>query len=194
MHPALRAGWLAGHYLTNQSLIGIVSSVESKPSLLQRELRQNRPFASVGHEALLGLVRTADHVRRELAKVIEPTGVTGQQYNVLRILRGAGDAGLPTLEIADRMIEHTPGITRLLDRLEAKHLVRRARCPRDRRQMLCWVTDDGLALLAGLDEPVAGANAALVTGMPREDQERLIALLEHVRQCRCTKGAPPQDA
>jgi MarR family transcriptional regulator, organic hydroperoxide resistance regulator len=163
----------------------------SQPSLLQRELRQNRPFASVGQEAFLGLIRTADHVRRELAKVIEPAGVTGQQYNVLRILRGAGDAGLPTLEIAERMVEHTPGITRLLDRLEAKHLVRRFRCPKDRRQMLCWITEEGLTLLAGLDVPVTEAHASLVTGMPHEDQERLVDLLEHVRQCRCTKGAPP---
>jgi len=163
----------------------------SQPSLLQRELRQNRPFASAGQEAFLGLIRTADHVRRELARVIEPAGVTGQQYNVLRILRGAGDAGLPTLEIAERMVEHTPGITRLLDRLESKHLVRRSRCPKDRRQMLCWITGQGLALLDGLDAPVTEAHAALVTGMPLEDQERLVDLLEHVRQCRCTTGAPP---
>lgn len=163
-----------------------------RPSLLQRELRQNRPFASAGQEALLSIVRTADHVARELAAIIEPAGVTRQQYNVLRILRGAGEAGLPTLEIAERMIERTPGITRLLDRLEAKHLVRRLRCPKDRRQMLCWITEAGLALLASLDAPIDAANEALVTGIPRESQEQLIALLGQVRQCRCTGDAPPQ--
>lgn len=161
-------------------------------SLLQRELRQTRPFASAGQEALLGLVRTADHVAHEFAQVIEPAGVTLQQYNVLRILRGAGDAGLPTLEIAERMVERTPGITRLLDRLEAKRLVRRARCPEDRRQMLCWITPDGAALLATLDAPVLQANAALVAGLSPKAQEQLIALLEQVRQCRCTPGAPPR--
>jgi DNA-binding MarR family transcriptional regulator len=165
-----------------------------KPSLLQRELRQTRPFDSLGHEALLGILRTADHVTRELAHLIEPTGITLQQYNVLRILRGAGEAGLPTLEIAERMVERTPGITRLLDRLEAKHLVRRTRCPKDRRQMLCWITEPGLALLARLDAPVTRANGALVSGMPRASQERLVELLEHVRSCRCTKGAPPHGA
>jgi DNA-binding MarR family transcriptional regulator len=166
-------------------------SMESgRPSLLQRELRQNRPFASVAQEALLGILRTADHVAREMAQLIEPAGVTLQQYNVLRILRGAGDTGLPTLEIADRMVERTPGITRLLDRLEAKHLVRRLRCPKDRRQMLCWITDEGLSLLASLDAPVEGANAALVTGMALEAQGQLIDLLGHIRQCRCSKGAP----
>lgn len=163
-----------------------------RQSLLQRELRQNRPFASVGQEALLGILRTADHLARELGQIIEPAGVTGQQYNVLRILRGAGNAGLPTLEIAERMVERTPGITRLLDRLEAKHLVRRLRCPKDRRQMLCWITEEGLALLASLDAPVNAANASLVARLARADQEHLIDLLDQIRQCRCTRGAPPQ--
>jgi DNA-binding MarR family transcriptional regulator len=162
-----------------------------RASQLQRELRQNRPFASPGQEALLGVLRTADHVSREIAQVIEPAGVTLQQYNVLRILRGAGETGLPTLEIADRMVERTPGITRLLDRLEAKHLVRRLRCPKDRRQMLCWITDPGLTLLASLDAPLERANAALVAGMPVEAQERLVDLLGQVRRCRCSGGALP---
>ena len=74
------------------------------------------------------LVRTADLVRRVLDAVVEPHGITLQQYNVLRILRGAGAEGLPTLEIGERMIEQAPGVTRLLDRLEAKGLVRRQRC------------------------------------------------------------------
>jgi len=163
-------------------------------SLLQRELRQTRPFASAAQEAHLALVRTADHVGRQMARVVEPAGVTLQQYNVLRILRGAGDAGLPTLEIADRMIEQTPGITRLLDRLETKQLVRRSRCPKDRRQMLCWITPDGEALLAGLDAPILEAHAAVVADLTAEEQAQLIALLERVRQCRCTPGAPAPPA
>ncbi|HZJ72423.1 MAG TPA: MarR family transcriptional regulator, partial [Planctomycetota bacterium] len=101
--------------------------------VLQREIRQTRPFPSVEAEAVVGLMRTADVVKRGLARVVEPRGLTLQQYNVLRILRGAGPEGLPTLEIAGRMIEQAPGVTRLLDRLEAKNLVQRARCPRDRR-------------------------------------------------------------
>ena len=105
-------------------------------SSLQHELRQRRPFASPAHEAVVGLMRTADLVRRQMTALVEPHGITLQQFNVLRILRGAGDEGLPTLEVAERMIEQTPGVTRLLDRLEAKELVRRQRCPKDRRQHL----------------------------------------------------------
>ncbi|HSN86827.1 MAG TPA: MarR family transcriptional regulator, partial [Thermoanaerobaculia bacterium] len=88
-------------------------------------------------------MRTTDLVRRAIARLLEPYDMTPQQYNVLRILRGAGEEGIPTLEISDRMIEQAPGITRLLDRLEAKKLVRRQRCPEDRRQVLCWLTPEG---------------------------------------------------
>jgi len=150
-------------------------------SQLQRELRQARPFRSPQQEAGIALVKTADHVRRQVAHVIEPQGITPQQYNVLRILRGAGKEGMPTLEIARRMIERTPGITRLLDRLEAKRLVRRERCPTDRRQVLCWIDPPGIELLKGLDEPVASAEQAALRGLPARDLERLIRLLDAVR-------------
>src|SRR5213075_1010020 len=94
-------------------------------SAIERELKQARPFRTRGQEAAVGLMRTADLVHRLLEQALEPSGVTAQQYNVLRILRGARPESLPTLEIAERMIERTPGITRLLDRLEAKKLLRR---------------------------------------------------------------------
>src|SRR5438067_12213601 len=99
-------------------------------------------------------MRTADVIRRFIGTVIEPHGITSQQYNVLRILRGAGLEGLPTLEIAERMIEQAPGITRLLDRLEAKKLVRRERPSDNRRQVLCYVTKAGLDLVRELDAPI----------------------------------------
>jgi DNA-binding MarR family transcriptional regulator len=127
------------------------------------------------------LLRTSDLLRRALSQVVDPEGITLQQYNVLRILRGAGEAGLPTLEIADRMVERSPGITRLLDRLEAKALVRRARCARDRRQVLCFITDVGLSLLARLDEPIALAEDAFLRPVAGPDMERLIGILEAVR-------------
>src|ERR687897_938950 len=101
--------------------------MRDETSALQKEIRQTRPFQSRGQEAVLALMRTTDLARRVIGKVLEPYDVTAQQYNVLRILRGAGEAGLPTLDIADRMIEQAPGITRLIDRLEAKGLVRRER-------------------------------------------------------------------
>src|SRR5215510_3147270 len=99
-------------------------------SAIQAEIRQGKPFHSRTQEGLIALMRTVDLLRRAVTEVVEPHGLTLQQYNVLRILRGA-QADLPTLEIAERMIEQAPGITRLLDRLEAKGLVARARCAED---------------------------------------------------------------
>jgi DNA-binding MarR family transcriptional regulator len=153
----------------------------ARASLLQREIRQRRPFQSVGHEAVLALLRTTDLVRRRLAEVIEPHGLTVQQFNVLRILRGAGDAGLPTLEVAERMVEQTPGITRLLDRLEAKALVRRQRCPEDRRQHLCWITASGLVLVTRLDAPTLAAIERCLEHLGRRERTTLIRLLEAIR-------------
>lgn len=155
-----------------------------KRSALQRELRQNRPFRSPAHEAAVGLIRTADLVRRSLAAVIEPHGVTLQQYNVLRILRGAGDAGMPTLSVAERMIEQTPGVTRLLDRLEAKGHIRRERCRQDRRQHLCWITGQGATLLTELDAPVLAAQSRTLGALTESEQKHLVRLLERIRGTR----------
>lgn len=150
-------------------------------SALQHELRQRRPFQSTAHEAVVGLMRTADLVRRQMAALVEPHGITVQQFNVLRILRGAGDEGVPTLEVADRMIEQTPGVTRLLDRLEAKELVRRQRCPRDRRQHLCWITPKGLALLQKLDGVLMRAHEDTLKGLRSKDRVAFIRLLDAIR-------------
>jgi len=157
---------------------------------LQQEIRQTKPFLSIGQEAVLGILRTADEIRHRLTELMAPHGVTVQQYNVLRILRGAGDTGLPTLEIAERMIERSPGITRLLDRLEKKSLVRRARCQEDRRQMLCWITSEGRALLAALDGPIEQSEAEALATMDRADVERLIELLDAVRTTLTTGDEP----
>ncbi len=130
---------------------------------------------------MLGLMRTADVVRRSFGRVLEEQGITLQQYNVLRILRGAGDSGLPTLEIGSRMIEESPGITRLIDRLEAKAWVRRERCPHDRRQVLCWITAAGLGVLESLDEPMADADDRALSMLSTEDKSHLIRLLDAIR-------------
>jgi DNA-binding MarR family transcriptional regulator len=151
------------------------------PTPIQEVIRQRRPFRSAAHEVVVALLRTADVLQRQGAAVVDPLGITLQQYNVLRILRGAGDAGLPTLEVAARMIEQTPGVTRLLDRLEAKDLVRRQRCPQDRRQHLCWITRAGLDVLATLDEPVHRSNLESVKALSQADQQELLRLLALVR-------------
>ena len=150
-------------------------------SRLQRELKQNRPFGGATQETAVSLLRTADLVRRSLGTVVEEQDFTLQQYNVMRILRGAGDAGLPTLEIAERMIEQTPGITRLIDRLETKKLVHRERCLTDRRQVFCRITKEGLALLARLDEPVREAERVALAELSERQLAQLLALLDRAR-------------
>jgi len=152
-----------------------------KPLSLREEIRQNKPFESPAQEAILALSRTTDLLQRRFAQLVEPHGVSLQQYNVLRILRGAGREGTPTLEIADRMIQKTPGITRLLDKLEAKHLVRRKRRPADRRQVLCWITAAGLGLLADLDKPMRDSGAQAMESLTTSELRGLIAGLERVR-------------
>ena len=135
--------------------------------------------------AVMDLLRTVDAVRRFLTRVVEPQGVTLQQFNVLRILRGAERAtppiGLPTLEIAERMVERAPGITRLLDRLETKGLVARKRCPEDRRQVLCRITPAGLTLLARLDGPMARADGDCLGMLSAAERRTLSAILEAIR-------------
>jgi DNA-binding MarR family transcriptional regulator len=150
-------------------------------SRLQRELKQNKPFAVKAEEAAVALIRTADLIRRSVAAVLEPHGITVQQYNVLRILRGAGEYGLPTLEIADRMVEQTPGITRLIDRLEAKRLVSRERCTTDRRQVFCRISPEGLALLLSLDLPLQKSEEAALGVLSPSDLLKLIDLLDRTR-------------
>ena len=132
--------------------------------------------------AVLGILRAADVLRRRGAALLEPHGITLQQYNVLRILRGARPDGLCTLTIADRMIEQAPGITRLIDRLEAKQLVVRVRSSEDRRQVWCRITPAGLRLLARLDESVAALDRQAVAALPRADQMRLAELLRAIHR------------
>lgn len=152
-----------------------------EPLNLREEIRQTKPFESPAQEAILGIYRTSDMLQRRFAQLVEPRGISLQQYNVLRILRGAGKEGTPTLDIAQRMIEKTPGITRLLDKLEAKHLVRRKRCPEDRRQVLCWITDAGLNLLSQLDKPLVQSGSSAVECLNQAEIRQLIAILGKLR-------------
>lgn len=145
------------------------------------EIRQTKPFRSIEEESLVALILTTDLVLRRLAEVIEPSGITHQQYNVLRILRGSHPEPLPTLEIAARMIEQTPGITRLVDRLEAKELVTRERGSDDRRCVYCTITPAGLELLARLERPVRQVAKTAFAGLDEAKQRRLLTALDAVR-------------
>ncbi len=126
---------------------GVATDSDESAHGLQAEIAQRRPFHSIKAEVTVGILRTAALIERHFAQVVASTGVTVQQYNVLRILRGAGPEGLPTLVIRDRMIHAAPGITRLLDKLEKAGLARRERASPDRRQVFCYITPKGLEVL-----------------------------------------------
>src|SRR5918912_3053424 len=133
--------------------------------------RAQQPQARTAYSTLLS---TADRVRTFFETVCAPFDITGQQCNVLRILRGAEPEGLPTLTIPVPMIERTPGITRMIDRLEAKGLVAREVRPHDRRCVYCRITAKGLGLLKALDGPVEEANHAAFAGLDEAELEQLI--------------------
>ncbi|MDX1646123.1 MAG: MarR family transcriptional regulator [Longimicrobiales bacterium] len=145
------------------------------------EIKQSRPFRSKSHEAYVALLRTADESKRFVSQVLEAEGVTLQQYNVLRILRGAGERGLPTLSVAERMIERTPGVTRLIDRMEKKGWVRRERCTEDRRRVWCLITDEGLDLLARLDGPIDAVDDILAGALDDKELERFVEYMNRLR-------------
>lgn len=151
------------------------------PSRLQSELRQSRPFRSRRQEAFLSILRSADVLRRAVATLLDPHGITPQQYNVLRILRGAGPEGLPTLAIGERLIEQTPGMTRLLNRLEARGWVERTRNAHDRRQVDCRLTPAGQELLARLDPLMDDADQTMLATLTPEQLDSLIQTLDLVR-------------
>jgi DNA-binding MarR family transcriptional regulator len=148
---------------------------------VREEILQGKPFKSLGQEAAIDLLRTADVVRRRLGGALAAHGITGPQYNVLRILRGAGKEGLCTLAVAHRLIERAPGITRMLDRLEARGWVRRERSATDRREVRCYLTAAGSALLAETDGVVELLDSETVTALTEAEGRQLIQLLDKLR-------------
>ena len=153
-----------------------------KASSIQEEIKQTKPFSSVEEEALLALMRTADQVGQRNAEILKPLGLSPTQYNALRILRGGGEKGLPCSEIAVRMINHDPDITRLLDRLAKRGLVERSREEKDRRVVTARITKDGLELLSSMDRRVRDAPKQLLTGIGEKRLQTLLRLLRTVRE------------
>lgn len=154
------------------------------PLSLQQELKQTRPFATLEEEALLSIQRTAAVLGRAMAETLKPHDLSAAQYNVLRILRGAGDAGLCRYEVGDRLVSPVPDVTRLLDRLEARGLVARARDTADRRQSRARITEDGLRVLETLDGALPQRQRAVLGHVPAADLRALIGLLAAVRSGR----------
>lgn len=151
-------------------------------SRLQKEIRQTRPFSSIYQEAVLSVLKTASVVRLEISRNLESEGITAQQYNVLRILRGAGAAGLPTLAIGERLVDEAPGITRLLDRMEGRGWVRRERSADDRRQVFCTITSAGLGLLERLAPRMESLDKRFALSISNAQAEQLTELLEKIRE------------
>lgn len=158
-----------------------MSSDRPSSRSVQQEIQQTRPFRSRAQETAIALLRTASVVSRHYARLVEPHGLSLAQYNVLRILRGAGDDGLPTLAIRDRMIDEGSTVTRLLDKLEQAGLVSRDRSRPDRRQVLCRITPRGLEVLADLDPAMDGADTHIMTVLDEDQMGVLIELLASVR-------------
>lgn len=148
---------------------------------LKDEIRKAKPFAVIEQEALLNLVRTADALSRQFEEVFRGTDLSPTQYNVLRILRGAGEDGLPCGQVVERMITRDPDMTRLLDRLEKRSLITRSRDPGDRRVVRAMITASGLDLLAALDRPLLDMHRRQLGHMSRDRLRELIKLLEEAR-------------
>jgi len=151
------------------------------PHGLQAELKQKLPFVSREQEAYLSLLRTADALQAQVETRLKEFGLTGTQYNALRILRGAGPEGLPCREIGERMITHDPDITRLLNRLEDRGFVERTRARHDRRVIYGKITTAGLKLLREMDNPIEKYGREMLRHVGQEKLRQMIELLELVR-------------
>jgi MarR family transcriptional regulator, organic hydroperoxide resistance regulator len=152
------------------------------PRGLQAELKQKIPFTSREAEAYLSLLRTSDALQTQVEAQLKEFGLTGTQYNALRILRGAGPEGLPCREIGERMITRDPDVTRLLDRLEDRGFVQRTRAKHDRRVIYGKITAAGLRHLRDMDGPLEKFGREMLRHVGQEKLKQLIELLELVRK------------
>jgi len=161
-----------------------------KRASVQSEIRQARPFRSKKQEATVALLRTASVVGRTLARVLEPWKLSLAQYNALRIIRGAGTAGIATLAVRERMIEEGTTITRIVDRLEEAGYVERERSTPDRRQVVCRVTAAGAKLLDKIDPLIDAADEAAVSALDARELAHFVDLLDTIRAANAERGAP----
>lgn len=150
---------------------------------LLNDIKQTKPFHSVSLEVYINVVRTADELNRCTSSLLREQDLTLAQYNVLRILIGAGSAGLPCNEIGSRLITHDPDVTRLIDRLERRQLVARSRDCADRRVVTVRITAEGSAAVQAcdMDRRTTAALAERFAKLSPENCQTLITLLEHLR-------------
>jgi DNA-binding MarR family transcriptional regulator len=148
---------------------------------LHTELKQNKPFKSLEEEVILNLARTAEYIASASAQIFKTADLTGTQYNVLRILRGAGVEGLSCSEISERMVTKESDITRLLDRIESRGFISRERPSNNRRTVIARITDEGLQILSDLDQPVEDAQRRLIGHLGEDNLRTVNELLEQMR-------------
>jgi DNA-binding MarR family transcriptional regulator len=152
------------------------------PSDLRRELRQRKPFRSLQEEAHLNVGRTSAVLRDGVEALLKRHGLSAPQYNVLRILRGAGPEGLCRNEIRDRLVTRMPDVTRLLDRMEEAGLVTRVRGREDRRRVATRLTERGRQVVDSLDAPVAEEHRRRLGHLTDRELRTLIRLLTLARR------------
>jgi DNA-binding MarR family transcriptional regulator len=148
---------------------------------LQSQLKQSRPFRSSEEQLFLNLLRTARQFLDDFDRLLRGHELTQPQYNILRILRGAGAAGLPSGEIGERMVGRDPDVTRLLDRMEERELVSRRRSTTDRRVVTTQLTASGLRLVNDLDAPIAAMHVQQFGHLSEDEMADLNLLLERAR-------------
>lgn len=146
---------------------------------LRRRILQTR-FESASQEALLNLMVAADHLHSRIEQACAEFGISGSQYNVLRILRGVHPDGHPRCEIARRMIERSPDVTRLTDRLEKRGWVERARGSRDRRLSVSRITPAGLALVERMGRVVEAVHEEFAARLSHDDCRELSRICEAI--------------
>lgn len=151
------------------------------PSALQQELKQKRPFRTLRQEAQLNIVRTANVLSDQFEQMLKPHGITGTQYNVLRILRGAEPDGLCRNEVSQRLLNRMPDATRLLDRMEEAGFVTRQRSDSDRRLVRTHITKKGRSLVDSLDEAADVQHEEALGHLSEQQLGTLIELLTEVR-------------
>src|SRR5436190_13582408 len=150
-------------------------------STIYAELGQVKPFDQVERELAVVTLRTGDVLHHSINCALEPSGLSNEQYNALRILRGAGEQGRPTLDISSRLISRSPNITRLLDKLISKGLARRDRDDGDRRKAVVRITPAGKELLATCDRAIDALFAKFQALSP-EEMKLAVGVLDRLRR------------
>ena len=150
------------------------------PSSLRKQLKKKNPFDSLEQEAMLGILRTSDLMENRLARLLREHGLTPSQYNAMRIMRGEGEP-MPCLEVANRMIQVVPAITRVVDQLVVRELIEKQQSSEDRRVFLVGLTVAGKRLLKKLDNPIMALHKSLLGHVSNADLKTLNGVLATAR-------------